>query len=131
MAHPRRPNTKPALLERVRTLCLALPNSTEKEAWGGPTFRVRNKMFAMYMDDHHGDGRIALWIKAPEGAQELLVQSDPKRFFVPPYVGPSGWVGVVLHKRPAWGQVAELVEQGYRMVAGKRLCALLDAAGPN
>ena len=113
-------------LARFRRVCLALPEAHEKEAWGAPTFRVRNKMFAMYMDDHHGDGRIGLWIKAPDGAQELLVSGDPRRFYVPPYMGPSGWVGVLLQPRPDWSQVAELVEEGYRMVAGKRLCAELD-----
>jgi predicted DNA-binding protein (MmcQ/YjbR family) len=126
MAHPRRPNSKPAVLARARKLCLGLPKATEKEAWGGPTFRVRNKMFAMYLDDHHGDGRIALWIKAPDDAQELLVRADPKRFFVPPYVGSNGWVGAVLHPKPDWDQLSELLEEGYRMVAGKRLCAELD-----
>ena len=83
----------------------------------------------MYLDDHHGDGRVALWLKAPAGAQDVLVRADPKRFFVPPYVGPSGWVGVALGGRPRWSQVAELVEEAWRLVAGKRLCAERDARG--
>jgi len=127
MAHARRVVTKPRLLTKARKLCLGLPQATEKEAWGGPTFRVRNKMFAMYMDNHHGSGRVAFWLKAPDGAQETLVESDPERFFVPPYVGPNGWVGVYLDKKADWGEVTDLVEEAYRLVAGKRLCAELDA----
>ncbi|MXW24928.1 MAG: MmcQ/YjbR family DNA-binding protein, partial [Dehalococcoidia bacterium] len=80
-------------LERVRAVCLALPEAEEKEAWGMPTFRVRGKLFAHFANDHHGDGRVALWLKAAEGAQELLVEAAPERFFVPPYMGPRGWVG--------------------------------------
>src|SRR5919202_103121 len=83
-------------LERLRKLCLALPEAHEVEAWGMPTFRVRNKLFAMYAHDHHGDGRIALWCKAAPENQELLVRARPDRYFVPPYVGPRGWVGALL-----------------------------------
>jgi hypothetical protein len=130
VAHPRRPNTRPALFRRVQKLCLALPQVVEKEAWGGPTFRVRRRMFAMYLDNHHGDGRLALWIKAPEGAQDTLVHANPTRFFVPPYMGPSGWVGVLLHPKPDWDQVAALLDGGYRMVAGARLNRELAARPP-
>jgi hypothetical protein len=82
----------------VRGLCLALPESTEKLAWGEPTFRVRDKLFAMYADssNHHGAGRDCLWLKAPEGVQPALVEAAPDRFFVPPYVGKDGWIGVYL-----------------------------------
>jgi len=113
----------PRPLTRVRRLCLALPEAHEVEAWGEPTFRVRNKMFAMYADaaNHHGDGRPAVWIKATPPNQSLLVQAAPKRFFVPPYVGPSGWIGVRLAGNPDWAEVAELLSDGYRLVAPKRL----------
>jgi predicted DNA-binding protein (MmcQ/YjbR family) len=122
MAHPRRTVTRPALLKRVRKLCLGLPEASEKEAWGGPTFRVRGqKMFAMYMDNHHGNGRVALWLNAPPGAQDELVESDPERFFVPPYMGARGWIGVQLDRRPDWELVAELVEASYRRVAPRKL----------
>ena len=84
------------VLARVRAICIALPEATEKEAWGAPTFRVRDKLFCHFRDNHHGDGRIAIWCKAAPGDQELLVESRPKLFFLPPYVGPSGWVGMVL-----------------------------------
>ena len=112
----------------MREICLALPEATEKIAWGAPTFRVRDKLFCHYHVNHHGDERVAIWCKAPPGAQELLVASDPKRFFVPPYVGPSGWVGVRLDVgRVRWKDVAELLEESWRMTAPKRLLSELDA----
>ena len=114
------------ILTRVRAICMALPETTEKEAWGAPTFRVRDKLFCHFRDNHHGDGRIAIWCKAPHGDQELLVETRPKLFFVPPYVGPSGWVGMVL-ARPNWALATELLTHGYRMNASKRQLALLDA----
>jgi predicted DNA-binding protein (MmcQ/YjbR family) len=117
VAAPRR--VKP--LARVRKICLALPEAHEKIAWGAPTFRVKNKQFAMYLDDHHGDGRLALWCKAAPGAQEELVGSDPKRFFVPPYVGKAGWVGIHLDKGLDWGVIAGLLREGYLEIAPKKL----------
>jgi hypothetical protein len=101
-------------------LCAALPATSEKTAWGAPTFRVGSgragRMFAMFADNHHGDGRVALWCHAPRGKQEVLTSAQPERFFKPPYVGPSGWIGVVLarvddrelgaHLRDAWLEVA-------------------------
>jgi hypothetical protein len=108
-------------LARLRELCLALPETSEKEAWGTPTFRVRGKMFAMFSDDHHGDGRLAVWCKAPLGAQEALVEADPQHFFRPPYVGPSGWVGVHLDKGLAWDEIADILDEGWRTAAPKRL----------
>lgn len=113
-------------LERLRKICLALPQATEKEAWGMPTFRVRDKIFVMFEFNHHDSGRIALWCKALPGVQQALTGSDPERFFAPPYVGPKGWVGVRLDVEVDWDEVAGLVEQGYRMTAPKRLASLLD-----
>jgi hypothetical protein len=116
-------------LARVRALCLALPEASEKEAWGTPTFRVREKMFAMYVDDHHGDGRTAIWCKAPLGFQEMMVGTDGERFFVPPYVGVKGWIGVRLDlPRLDWDEVLAILEDGYRMTAPARLAALLDSS---
>src|SRR5213596_1583121 len=88
-------------LDRLRKLCLELPEAHEAEAWGEPTFRVRNKLFAMYAaaGNHHGGGRPAVWCKAADGNQGLMVRAAPHRFFVPPYVGPSGWVGVLARRR--------------------------------
>ncbi|HZO17952.1 MAG TPA: MmcQ/YjbR family DNA-binding protein [Gemmatimonadaceae bacterium] len=117
----------PRPLTRLRKLCLSLPEAHEVEAWGEPTFRVRNKMFAMYADaaNHHGGGRPAVWCKSVHVNQELLVRSDPRRFFVPPYVGPSGWVGVYLDGKCNWAELAEIVSDGYRLAAPKKLLAAL------
>jgi predicted DNA-binding protein (MmcQ/YjbR family) len=110
----------------VRAFCLALPETTEKETWGDeehaghPTFRVRDKIFAM---EKRGDGRLSLWCKAPPGSQMVLVGADPERFFVPPYVGHKGWVGVRLDNEPDWDEVAALVKRSYRLIAPKRLAA--------
>ncbi|WP_423956169.1 MmcQ/YjbR family DNA-binding protein [Candidatus Binatus sp.] len=110
---------RPSPIDRLRKICLALPDATEKQAWGEPTFRVRGRMFAMYANNHHGDGRIAVWCKAPLGFQSMIVGVAPKRFFVPPYVGVNGWVGVRLDLEVDWKEVASVVEQGYQMAAEK------------
>ncbi|HEX3159238.1 MAG TPA: MmcQ/YjbR family DNA-binding protein [Gemmatimonadaceae bacterium] len=118
----------PRPITRLRTLCLALPEAHEVEAWGEPTFRVRNKMFATYAapNNHHGGGRPAVWCKAAPGNQDLMVRAAPDRFFVPPYVGKSGWIGVWLDGDADWRELAELLRDSYRLVAPKRLGALLD-----
>jgi hypothetical protein len=119
----------PSPLVRLRKLCLALPEAHEVEAWGEPTFRVRNKLFAMYAapNNHHGGGRPAVWCKAAPGNQSLMVRAAPDRFFVPPYVGPSGWVGVWLDRDPDWAEVRDLMRDSYRLTAPKKLQTLLDA----
>ena len=104
-------------VDRLRAICLALPDTTEKVAWGEPTWRVRGRLFAQLDDHHHGAEHLAVWLPAPLGEQEALVQKDPARFFRPPYVGPRGWVGVRIDGRPSWAQVTTLVEQAYRQVA--------------
>ena len=106
-------------IDRLRKICLALPDAIEKEAWGEPTFRARGRMFAMYANNHHDDGRVAVWCKAPLGFQSMIVGVAPKRFFVPPYVGVNGWVGVRLDVEVDWKEVASVVEQAYRMAAEK------------
>ena len=113
-----------ATLEALRTLCLALPGASEKEAWGDPTFRVRDKIFAMFRT---GSGRPAVWMKAPDGAQEILIGAAPERFFRPPYVGHKGWIGIWLDDAPDWAEVAWLTRRSYRMTAPKRLAAQLPA----
>ncbi|HEU4699394.1 MAG TPA: MmcQ/YjbR family DNA-binding protein [Gemmatimonadales bacterium] len=117
----------PRSLTRLRRLCLALPEAHEVEAWGEPTFRVRNKLFAMYAsaDTHHGAGRAAVWVKAAPGNQALMVAAAPDRFFVPPYVGPSGWVGVYLEAATDWTELAALLQDAYRLTAPKRLLGQL------
>ena len=109
--------------ERLRQICLALPDATEKEAWGDPTFRIRDRIFAM---EKRGDGRVSVWVKAPEGSQTILVGADPDRFFAPPYLGPKGWVAMRLDLDPDWDEVARLVRRSYRLIAPKRLARLLD-----
>jgi hypothetical protein len=121
----------PRPLTRLRKLCLALPEAHEVEAWGEPTFRVRNRLFAMYAapENHHGAGRPAVWCKAAPGNQALMVRAEPRRYFVPPYVGPSGWVGVWLDREPDWAEVGDLMRDSYRLVAPKKLVAVLDEEG--
>lgn len=117
-------------LGRLRAICLALPEATEKLTWGEhPTFRVRDKIFALHVDDHHGDGRVAVWCKAAPGVQGMLVGADPARFFVPPYVGHHGWVGVRLDGAVDWEELTDLVAESYRRTAPKRLAAGLDGTG--
>lgn len=121
----------PSQLPRLRKLCLSLPEATEVETWGEPTFRVRNKLFAMYASvGHHTKGRPAVWIKAAAGNQPFMVAHRPDRFFVPPYVGTSGWVGVWLDAAD-WDELRELLADAWRLTAPKRLAAQLpdtDAA---
>jgi predicted DNA-binding protein (MmcQ/YjbR family) len=102
-----------AALAKVRKFCLALPEATEKEAWKAPTFRVNDRMFAMFVDGHHGDGRVAVWCNAPPDAQRVAVLDDPENFFVPPYVGAKGWIGVRLDKGLAWKSVESILRQSY------------------
>jgi len=112
-------------IARLRAICLSLPEAAEKEAWGDPTFRVRDKIFAM---EKRGDGRISIWCKAPPGSQMVLVGADPQRFFVPPYVGSKGWVGIRLHNAPDWDEVTAIVRRSYKLVAPRQLVALVDSA---
>ena len=114
-------------LPRVRKLALSLPEAHEVEAWGEPTFRVKNKIFAMYAhaNNHHGGGRNALWCKAKAVNQALMIEAAPDRFFSPPYVGRGGWIGVRLDGQVDWDELIELLRDGYKMTAPKKLLALL------
>ena len=107
----------PSPIARLRKICLALPDTKEVEAWGEPTFRVNGKIFAMYAhaENHHGAGRPAVWLMSTAVNQSFMVRAKPKRFFVPPYVGPSGWVGVRLDGRVNWREVAELVKDAHEL----------------
>ena len=117
-----------APLERLRRLCLALPEVTERLSHGEPTWFIRGKKtFANYANHHHDD-RLAFWCAAPDGAQETLVSLYPDRFFRPPYVGHRGWLGVYLDVPVDWDQIADIVIDAYRMIAPKRLAAQLDAS---
>ena len=106
-------------LDRLRAICLALPEAEERETWELPTFRVRAKIFAMYVDDE--DDRPGIWCKAPPGSQTILVGADPARFFVPPYVGHKGWIGMRLDRRVKWPEVDIVVRRSFRLTAPKRL----------
>lgn len=108
--------------QRLRDICLALPEAAEKEAWGDPTWRVRDKIFAM---EKSADGRPAVWVKAPPGSQAVLIGADPDRFFAPPYVGPKGWVGMYVDRKPDWDEVATIIRRSYSLIAPKRLAAAL------
>lgn len=110
-------------LTHLRAICLALPEASEQGGVGNPTFKVRDKIFAMR---HQMAGRMSVWCKAPPGAQSALIQTSPHLFFVPPYVGHHGWVGMWLDVDLDWDYIAELIEESYRMTAPKRLCARLD-----
>ena len=105
-------------LSRLRAICLALPEAVEKETWEAPTFRIRDKIFAMV---HGWDGRAGVLCKAPPGAQTILVAAAPERFFRPPYVGHKGWIGFWLDGAPDWGEIADLIGRSYRMTAPKKL----------
>jgi predicted DNA-binding protein (MmcQ/YjbR family) len=111
-----------AAIKRLREVCLALPDAFEKEAWGECTFRVTGgSMFAMTDNNHHNSGHVAVWVKVPPMVQEILVKSDSKRFFVPPYMGPKGWIGVRLDHKVNWDEVAGMLKDGYLMSAPRRL----------
>ena len=114
-------------LTKLRRICLALPEAHEVEAWGEPTFRVKNKIFAMYASEntHHGAGRPGVWIKSKHTVQEIVLRSNPDQYFKPPYVGPGGWTGAFLDRKPDWETIRELLLDAYRMTAPKKLAAKL------
>jgi hypothetical protein len=115
-------SARAAALERLRAVCLALPETSERLSHGAPSFFIRGKTcFLMLLDNHHGDGRFAVWCAAEPGTQEALVAGDPDRFFRPPYVGHRGWLGVKLHGRIDWDDVAGIVEDAFCTVAPKSL----------
>jgi hypothetical protein len=113
-------------LGRIREICLAFPETSERLSHGAPTFFVRGKKaFLMVLTDHHGDGRFAIWCAAADGIQRMLVDADPERFFVPPYVGHRGWLGVRLDRTLDWDELAGIAEDAYAEVAP---ATLLEAA---
>lgn len=108
--------------DKLQAICLALPEAEERETWEIPTYRIRGKIFAL---ESAMDERRAVWCKAQEGSQDLLVNADPGRFFVPPYLGHKGWVGMWLDRKVDWKEVTELVTRSYRLIAPKKLVAQL------
>lgn len=131
-SHPVRARTAATsrILERLRAVCLALPEANERPSHGEPTwFAGKGKVFAMFDDHHHGADHVAVWLPLPRGAQEMLIESDPARYFRPPYVGPAGWVGVVLDVEPDWATVTTLVRDAFLHVATAKLRAIVAPDG--
>lgn len=120
------PAKLPAQLERVARMSLRLPDTTVKPSHGSAAYQVRGKSFAMAMSDHHGNGRVELWVKGAPDTQQEWVVGDSARYYVPPYVGPSGWIGVWLDREVDWPAVAELLVEGYLVQAGRRAATSLD-----
>ena len=120
----------PRVLNKIRKLALSLPETHEVLAWGEPTFRViKGKMFASFAsaDGHHSAGRHAVWIKAKPENQQIMLRTFPDLYFSPPYVGPSGWIGAWLDADTDWNEVAELLRDGWKLCAPKKMLPLLDA----
>jgi hypothetical protein len=115
-------STRERTLRQIREVCLGLPETSERLSHGAPTFFVRGKRaFLMVLTDHHGDGRFAIWCAAPDGMQKLLVEADPERFFVPPYVGHRGWLGMRLDRSFDPDELAGIAEDAYAEVAPAKL----------
>ena len=109
-----------AIIERIRKIALALPDAYEKLSHGEPTFFNKAGVFVMVDNHHHGSKHLSVWCNAPPGAQESLVEADPKHFFVPPYVGKSGWLGVHLDTGLPWPVISDLVAQSYATTAARK-----------
>ena len=133
--HPVKVHSRAVLrvLARLRKICLALPESSERLSHGEPTFFVGakngkgGKVFVSFVDDHHGDGSVGITFPARPGVQAALIEADPRRFYRPPYVGPSGWVGVRLDVAIDWDEIAEIAEASWRLVAPRRVVAAYDS----
>jgi hypothetical protein len=116
------PGAHEEILRRMRELCLALPETSERLSHGAPTFFVRGKRaFLMVLTNFHGDGRFAIWCAAAAGLQEMLVDADPEKFFRPPYVGHRGWLGVRLDRGLDWDELTGIVEDAYAEIAPPKL----------
>jgi len=107
-------------LEQVRRICLALPDANERESHGAPAFFIRDKRsFVTYMDNHHDDGRLALWCASSSDVQQMLATSRPEQFFVPPYVGHLGWIGVRLDRDLSWNEIAGVIKAAHSVVMAR------------
>jgi len=113
-------------LERLRAICLALAETSERLSHGEPAWFIREKKPFITYANHHHDDQLAFWCAAPQGAQHALVSAHPDRFFIPPYAGHRGWLGVRLDVPVDWGEIGDLVHAAYRAVAPKRLLVQLD-----
>jgi hypothetical protein len=115
-------------LQRVRRICAALPETTEKISHGEPTFFVRKKVYVMFANNHHNDGHLAVYVPAPPGIQEMLIEAEPQKFFKPPYVGVRGWVGIELPV-VADAELAAHIRAAWQLIAPKKLQAALASSG--
>ena len=114
-------------LRRVTDLCLAFPAAECTRSGDHATYRVRGKVFAYFLDDHHGDGIVSVCVKSELGENTDRARLEPERFYLPAYIGPRGWFGMRLDRgRVAWREVEEIVEQSYRLSAPKSLLKKLD-----
>ena len=115
--------------ERVTAICRALPGAEHVDQGDHTTYRVRGKVFAYFLDDHHGDGIVSVCVKSQRGENVDRARLEPERFYLPAYIGPRGWFGMRLDRgRMRWPEVAEVVEQSYRLTAPKTLIKKLDGA---
>jgi hypothetical protein len=119
----------PDPLTRLRAICLAFPEVTERPSHSAPTWFVRDKssFVTLWADGHHDNEFPHLWCAAQPGAQEELIETEPRRFFRPPYVGHRGWLAVRLDRRVAWTEIDAICRDAYRVIAPKTLVAQLDA----
>jgi hypothetical protein len=119
--------TREEALARVREICLGLPGTSERASHGSPAFFIDgSRSFVMFLENHHGDGRLAVWCAAPRGAQSLLVAAAPERYFVPPYVGHRGWIGLRLDRDAEWDEIAGVIEDAWLARAPRRHLAALE-----
>ena len=123
---PKKVAGKAKIIAAVRKLALSFPEASERASHGAPAWFAGKKQFAALADNHHGDGEFALWLAAPDGAQQMLIDSEPANFYRPAYVGHLGWVAVRIDKAP-WNTVASVIESAYRTRASKKQLAALDA----
>jgi hypothetical protein len=123
MVKQRNPDDGEEQIERVRRICLALPEATEKISHGEPTWFVRKKVFAAFSNNHHNDGHVAVTIPAAIGIQEMLIQRNPKTFYRPPYVGVRGWVGIEV-KQVSDKELALHINEAWRLIAPQKLVEL-------
>jgi hypothetical protein len=112
-------------LKRIRRICAALPETTEKLSHGEPTFFVSKKVYAMFSNNHHNDGHVSVLVPAPPGIQTMLIKASPEKFYKPPYVGVRGWVGIELN-RVTDEELASHLREAWRLIAPKKLQSAVE-----
>ena len=121
-----KPDSGAKQIQRVRRICAALPETTEKLSHGEPTFFVGKKVFAMFSNNHHNDGHVAVVFPVPIGVQAALIEAEPRKFYKPPYVGVRGWVGIEL-ARVSDKELASHLREAWRIIAPEKMQPLLDS----